>query len=323
MAGLTGGGGCVDAPAFGPGGQYGLGGGVASATRLRQHQTAHGSADRREPAADGSKPVGLLRSGFRRCTAEPGALHCSFVTWGRLVLWGDEARLLVVFDSVEQPFPAGLGQDQAAGDRPAVACRWLAHHEAPGECANSSAARSRTGGPAAVTGRPRAAARSPSGRRFGARTWAGHSWSGAPRLQRGRGLRDMGLVSRRGGSGCGRPGGLSEGDTGVRLHRDGPVGTPAAAGGCADERRRGAVLGSVPLCAAAAAHNGCVRGQPSGMSVSARASRTGLYMRVLMVPTVGPALAAAAAASSTAVARTASSATAWSTMPAARASWPP
>lgn len=61
----------------------------------------------------------------------------------------------------------------------------------------------------------------------------------------------------------------------------------------------------------------------SGMSVSASASRTGPYMRALMVPTVGPALVVAAAARSTAVVRTASSATAWSTMPAAWASRPP
>lgn len=64
-------------------------------------------------------------------------------------------------------------------------------------------------------------------------------------------------------------------------------------------------------------------GQPSGLVVSRRVARAGAYMRALMVPRVSPALFTCAWAISIAVERTASSPTAWSTMPAPAASVPP
>lgn len=68
---------------------------------------------------------------------------------------------------------------------------------------------------------------------------------------------------------------------------------------------------------------GCLRRQPRGPAVSRRDARAEPYIRALMVPSVSPALLSCAWAISTAVDRTTSSATAWSTMPAVAASDPP
>ena len=64
-------------------------------------------------------------------------------------------------------------------------------------------------------------------------------------------------------------------------------------------------------------------GHRSGMFLGASRSSADAYIRDLMVARVSPALPACAAARSTAVARTASSPAVRSTIPAARASWPP
>lgn len=66
-----------------------------------------------------------------------------------------------------------------------------------------------------------------------------------------------------------------------------------------------------------------VLGQSARLSVRGRVARTEAYMRALMVPRVSPALLSCASAIAMAVERTASSATAWSTMPTAAASDPP